>query len=75
MIRASAHRGYDMPDITMCAGGGCPYREFCYRFMAESSARQSWFAKTPWYTVDNLMKCDYLWDMRKEVKDEIQSRG
>ena len=38
-----------MPDITMCKGEGCPFKESCYRHKAEPSPyRQSYFVETPY---------------------------
>lgn len=37
-----------MPDIAMCEGFGCPWKEDCYRFTAKPSEwRQSYFMETP----------------------------
>lgn len=37
-----------MPDITMCTGGTCQWREQCYRFTATPSEhRQSYFVTPP----------------------------
>lgn len=33
-----------MPDITMCRSTVCPKRDYCYRFRAKASQRQSYFA-------------------------------
>ena len=37
-----------MPDITMCSGVGCPWKERCYRHTAIASNWQSWFSVVPW---------------------------
>lgn len=37
-----------MPDITMCAGTGCPLRDSCYRFYAKPSEWQSFFSEVPY---------------------------
>lgn len=40
--------GVLMPDITMCQGNGCPFKETCYRHIAKPSQfRQSWFTESP----------------------------
>lgn len=37
-----------MPDIAMCTGVGCKYKESCYRFVAKPSEnRQSYFKEPP----------------------------
>lgn len=37
-----------MPDITMCKGGSCPYKDECHRYRARPTEyRQSYFAKPP----------------------------
>jgi len=46
-----------MPDITMCSGIDCPYKDNCYRFTAKPSEYQSYFANPP-IKVD---KCDHYW--------------
>jgi hypothetical protein len=46
-----------MPDISMCKGGNCPHKEKCYRFMAEPSYYQTYFAEPP----NKGDKCDYYW--------------
>ena len=36
------------PDITMCKGTNCPYKESCYRYTAEPSEfMQSYFIEPP----------------------------
>jgi hypothetical protein len=46
-----------MPDITMCQGIGCPYKEKCYRFTAKPSDYQSYFMTPP----IKEGKCDMYW--------------
>lgn len=53
-----------MPDISMCTGLGCPFKEQCYRAQARPDIYQSYFAKPP-YKDGN---CDYFWVMKP--KDE-----
>lgn len=36
-----------MPDISMCAGEGCPIKKSCYRFTAKPLERQSYFESPP----------------------------
>lgn len=52
-----AERG--MADITMCNGFRCPRLYNCYRFTAEPSRYQSWFAETP---LKADQTCDHFWD-------------
>ena len=44
-----------MPDITMCYGQDCPYKNQCYRYTAKPSELQSYFIDAP--IKDS--KCDY----------------
>jgi hypothetical protein len=46
-----------MPDITMCAGTGCPVKEKCYRFVAIADDYQSYFMEAPYKDG----KCDHYW--------------
>jgi len=51
-----------MPDISMCANGGCPLRHECYRFMAKPNEyRQTYaqFAPNP-----DGETCDYFWGVQ-----------
>jgi hypothetical protein len=58
-----------MPDITMCKGDGCPMKETCYRFTANSDElmlfyhRQSFFINAP-IKEDNT--CEYYWPNEKQ---------
>jgi len=36
-----------MSDITMCKGTNCPFKESCYRFMANPEEYQSYFVEPP----------------------------
>ena len=52
------------PDITMCVGTNCPYKEKCYRYTSKPSEyRQSWFMKAP--IKDG--KCDMFWGDNAEA--------
>ncbi len=44
-----------MADISMCEGEGCEVKHTCYRFTANASEHQSYFAPTP---IDNN-GCEY----------------
>jgi hypothetical protein len=47
-----------MPDITMCVGTNCPYKESCYRYTAKPSEYwQSYFTELP--IKDG--ECDMYW--------------
>jgi hypothetical protein len=46
-----------MPDIAMCEGGKCTAKHLCYRYVAEPSYYQSYFANPPFK--DN--KCEFFW--------------
>jgi hypothetical protein len=54
---------YNMPDITMCLGTDCPYKETCYRYTAKPSEYQSWFIEAP--IKDG--KCDMYWGENAEA--------
>ena len=59
-----------MPDITMCRGGDCPHKEYCYRFTATANEfRQSYFT-TPPYEGDG---CGYI--MIDDVTNVPRSKG
>jgi hypothetical protein len=53
-----------MPDITMCPGTNCPYKETCYRFTAKPSEYwQSYFIEPPFKDGE----CDMYWGDLSEV--------
>ncbi len=52
-----------MPDITMCPGTNCPYKETCYRYTAKPSDCQSWFMEAP----IKEGKCDVYWGDNAEA--------
>jgi hypothetical protein len=56
---------YNMsPDITMCLGTDCPYKETCYRYTAKSNEYyQSYFTEAP--IKDG--KCDMYWGDNAEA--------
>ena len=54
---------YNMPDITMCLGTDCPYKETCYRYTSEPSDWQSYFSVPP--IKDG--KCDMYWGENAEA--------
>lgn len=56
-----------MPDITMCAGGGCELCKTCYRRLAKASEWQSWFTQPP---AEDDCTCEYYWPVSEEVDDE-----
>ena len=51
-----------MPDITMCPGTNCPYKEKCSRFISKPSEYQSYFMEAP--IKDG--KCDMYWGANAE---------
>ena len=51
------------PDITLCPGTNCPYKESCYRFTAKPSDWQSYFSVPP--IKDG--KCDMYWGENAEA--------
>ncbi len=53
-----------MPDLTMCKGGDCIYKDRCYRYTAAPTPhRQSYFAEPP--IKDG--ECEYFWDNEPEA--------
>jgi hypothetical protein len=58
------------PDITMCMGTNCPYKESCYRFTAKPSEYwQSYFSVPP--IKDD--KCDMYWgDLSEAIWGQLQ---
>jgi hypothetical protein len=54
---------YNMPDITMCLGTDCPYKETCYRYTSEPRDWQSYFSVPP--IKDG--KCDMYWGDNAEA--------
>jgi hypothetical protein len=55
-----------MSDITKCPGIGCPVKNDCYRFNAESGYRQSWFVKAPGEINEGKFTCDMYWGEQAE---------
>ena len=64
------------PDITMCMGTDCPYKEKCYRYTAKSNEyRQSFFSVAPIKDA----KCSYYWgdhaeDIWSQLKDIVKGK-
>jgi hypothetical protein len=59
-----------MPDISMCTGKGCPFKESCYRYTAiPSKYMQSYFFEPP-IIKDEEVTCDYYWETKKEKDDK-----
>lgn len=56
-----------MADITKCKGTNCPLKKDCYRFIANSSERQSWFFNVP-YDFKNK-KCEYFYKINNKTND------
>jgi hypothetical protein len=56
---------YNMsPDITLCVGTDCPYKETCYRYTAKANEYyQSYFTEPP--IKDG--KCDMYWGDNAEA--------
>jgi hypothetical protein len=51
-----------MPDITLCFGKDCPYKDNCYRYTAKPDEYQAYFSNPP--IKDS--KCDYYWGPNAE---------
>ena len=57
------------PDITLCMGTNCPYKEKCYRFIAKPGEYQSYFMESP----IKEGKCDYFWgDNAESIWNQLQ---
>lgn len=64
-----------MPDITMCSGKDCPFRDKCYRYTAEPDEYwQAYFSEPPikdgkcdYYWGENAQ---YIWNQIKDITDE-----
>lgn len=52
-----------MPDITMCTGAGCPLKNRCYRFRAQTHGRQDYFGRSPYDAASG--RCDDFWDVAR----------
>lgn len=52
-------------DITMCKGTNCHLKEQCYRFTANRSMLQSYFATPP---IKNG-KCSHFWDNKNKITE------
>jgi hypothetical protein len=52
-----------MPDITMCVGTNCPYKESCYRYTAKPNEYQSYFIEPPFKDDD----CKMYWGDNSEM--------
>ena len=50
-------------DITMCKGTNCHLKEQCYRFTANRSMLQYYFATPP---IKNG-KCSHFWDNKNKI--------
>lgn len=56
-----------MPDISMCKGTGCPFKNNCYRFKAKPDKLfQSYFVTPPYDK--KTKKCEYRWKIEKKKK-------
>ncbi len=53
-----------MPDITMCKGTDCPFKQRCYRAQADPTPlRQSYFVTPPFRNG----QCDHFWDTHEDA--------
>jgi hypothetical protein len=65
-----------MPDITMCPGTNCPFKESCYRFTAKPNEYQSYFIEPPFKGDD----CKMYWGdnaemILKQLKDIMKDES
>jgi hypothetical protein len=64
------------PDITMCMGTDCPYKEGCYRYTAKPNEyMQSYFMTPPFKDG----KCEMYWgdiqtDIWQQLKDIVKKK-
>ena len=50
-----------MPDIAMCKGKDCPFKEKCYRYTATPDEfLQSYFTESPYEPKENI--CSFYWE-------------
>lgn len=56
-----------MPDLTMCDGEKCPFKEECYRYKATPSKNQSYFSPTPLQVVSHDGKTIYLCEHHMQI--------
>ncbi len=62
-----------MPDITMCKGENCPFKEQCYRYRAKPSEHgQSYFESSPIQEEGCEYFVKYWGDKKRKMKDEIK---
>lgn len=69
-----------MVDITMCVNSQCPIREFCYRYRAKPSERQSYSVFGAIHLGSDAWRCYEFWDLREEKRlvvslEEADSRN
>ncbi len=58
-----------MADITKCSGKGCERKEECFRFTANPSERQTYFATPPL----KEGKCDFFWgEVRESIMKQLE---
>ena len=60
-----------MPDISMCNGKGCEFKDSCYRYTAEPNEwRQTYFSEAPYKVINGEQRCKYYWEdkSKKEKK-------
>jgi hypothetical protein len=56
-----------MPDISMCWGKECPFKESCYRYVAKPNEyRQSYFVEPPYRVVEGM--CEFFMYASQEEK-------
>ena len=57
-----------MPDISKCAGQGCPLKECCYRYTSRNSPFWQYTEKTPPYNAETKT-CDLFWCAEGKEED------
>ena len=63
-----------MPDITMCKNDQCPLKEKCYRFTAEPSNIQEYFAEHPSKVIHGKFQCDmFMGESADYLLEELKS--
>lgn len=60
-----------MPDISMCKGDECPWKENCVRYMATPEPlNQTYFMHPPYILDGESMSCDYYWKLKNITREK-----
>ena len=61
-----------MYDITLCSGGECPFKAYCFRNTAEVLGRQDFFGTVPYHY--STKTCEYFYE-NKAFKEKRQLKA